>query len=157
MTENKNIQLVEYAEKYAASTVTMWRTSKEIALGTKEIHPFDDHLYFLNEVLAKENTIYLAIPDGSDDVVGLMATNGAFLSQLYIHTDFQRRGIGSRLLDLAKNLSSGKLQLYTFEINLGAQAFYENHGFKIIGRGSDNEEQLPDSLYEWRDAGSTAT
>ena len=157
MTDIENILLVEYAEKYAASTVTMWRTSKEIALGIKEIHSFDDHLYFLNEVLAKENTIYLAIQDDSDAVVGLMATNGAFLNQLYIHTGFQRRGIGSRLLDVAKKLSSGKLQLYTFEINLGAQAFYEKHGFKITGRGSDNEEQLPDIIYEWRDAKSTAT
>jgi len=114
----------------------MWRTSKEIALGIKEIHPFDDHLYFLNEVLAKENTIYLAIQDGSDAVVGIMATNGEILNQLNIHTDFQRRGIGSRLLDLARNLSSGKLQLYTFEINLGAQAFYEKHGFKLRAAGA---------------------
>ncbi len=146
MTEIESIQLVEYAEKYAVSAVTMWRTSKEKAIGIKEIHSFDDHLYFLNEVLAKENTIYLAIQVDSDAVVGLMATDGVFLNQLYIHTDFQRRGIGSRLLGLARNVSSGKLRLYTFEINLGAQAFYEKHGFKVTGRGSDNEEQLSDIL-----------
>ena len=65
--------------------------------------------------------------------------------------DFQRQGIGSRLLALAKELSRGKLQLHTFEINLGARAFYEKHGFRVIGQGNDNEEGFPDLLYEWRD------
>lgn len=34
-------------------------------------------------------------------------------------------------------------------MNKQAQAFYEKHGFQIIGRGHENEEGLPDLLYEW--------
>ena len=86
----------------------------------------------------------------NNNVVGLMATDGKFVNQLYVHPEFQRIGIGSRLLTLAKERSLGKLRLYTFEVNICAQQFYEKHEFKIIGRGNDNEEKLPDILYEWR-------
>ncbi|MBX2840031.1 MAG: GNAT family N-acetyltransferase [Gammaproteobacteria bacterium] len=127
----------------------MWRDSKERALGIKEIHTFDDHLYFLKEILSKDNTIYLAILDHTDQVIGLVATDGMFINQLYIHIEFQRLGIGSKLLQLAKEISVGKLRLYTFQVNLGAQAFYEQHGFSVVGVGCDSEEQLPDILYEW--------
>ena len=148
MTDLTHIQLVKYTEKYAVDAVAMWRDSKEKALGIKETHTFGDHLYFLNEILSKQNVVYLAILDGSDKVAGLMATDGEFINQLYIHNDYQRLGIGSKLIQLAKEISVGKLQLFTFEANSGAQAFYEKHGFTIIGRGSDNEENLPDILYE---------
>ncbi len=39
--------------------------------------------------------------------------------------------------------------MYTFEVNKIAQGFYEKNGFKIIGRGYENEEKLPDIQYEW--------
>ena len=58
-------------------------------------------------------------------------------------------GIGSRLLQMAKELSPENLQLFTFVINKGAQAFYEKHGFTIVDRGYENEENLPDLKYEW--------
>jgi hypothetical protein len=50
---------------------------------------------------------------------------------------------------MAKELSPGKLQLFTFEINKNAQTFYAKHNFKVIGRGFENEENLPDIKYEW--------
>jgi len=39
------------------------------------------------------------------------------VDQLYIHPDFQRRGIGKALLDFARSLSPGRLWLYTLQIN----------------------------------------
>lgn len=135
----------------------MWRDSKANALGVEDTHTVEQHLYFLNEILTQENTVYLALLEKSESVVGMMATDGRFLNQLYIHNDYQRVGIGSKLLELAKELSAGKLQLYTFEINQGARAFYERHGFIAIGRGSDNEENLPDILYEWISSESGTT
>ena len=42
------------------------------------------------------------------------------------------------------------LRLWTFESNLGAQRFYERHGFRPIERtAGDNEEGAPDILYVW--------
>ncbi|MBS4197336.1 GNAT family N-acetyltransferase [Bacillus sp. FJAT-49870] len=125
----------------------MWRDSKEQAIGQKEIHSFDNHLYFLNHILTRDFQIYLALMDGK--VVGMIAFNEKEISQLYIHIDYQGMGIGQTLLDRAKEQSSGRLTLFTFEVNVKAQRFYEKHGFKIISRGHINEENLPDIKYEW--------
>lgn len=144
-----NIKIIDYDDKHALDTVRMWRDSKEKALGVKDVHGFDDHLNFLRTKLIKENKVYLAIDERTDNVVGIMAIAGSELNQLYIHAGYQRVGIGSRLLQMAKELSPGKLQLFTFEVNKNAQAFYEKHGFTIIGRGHENEENLPDIRYEW--------
>jgi len=150
MTVNEtNFEIIVYKDKYARDTVKMWRDSKTKAIGQKDIHSFEDQLSFLQAKLVKENKVFLAIDKEFDRVVGLLAINGKELNQLYIHINYQKRGIGSRLLNMAKEFSPGKLELFTFEVNKKAQAFYEKHGFRIIGRGSENEENLPDIKYEW--------
>lgn len=149
MSNQPKIEIIAYDDKYARDTVRMWRASKEKALGQKDIHSFKDHLNYLRSALVKENKVYLAVYKESESVVGLLAINDSQLNQLYIHIKFQKMGIGSRLLDLAKKLSPGKLELFTFEINKKARAFYEKHGFKVVTRGSENEENLPDIKYKW--------
>lgn len=139
--------ITQYNPKYAEQTVEMWRESKEQAIGQKEIHSFENHLYFLNSILPEQFQIDLALID--EQVVGMIAYNEREVSQLYIHNDYQGIGIGQTLLDKAKEQSSGRLTLYTFEVNEKAQQFYEKHGFNKIGRGHENEENLPDFQYEW--------
>ncbi|WP_174842967.1 GNAT family N-acetyltransferase [Neobacillus mesonae] len=125
----------------------MWRESKEKAIGQKEIHSFENHLHFLNHVLSEQFQIDLVLV--AEKVVGMIVYNDKEISQLYIHVDYQGRGIGQTLLDKAKAHSSGRLTLYTFDVNEKAQRFYEKNGFQIIARGHENEENLPDILYEW--------
>ncbi|RVT62607.1 GNAT family N-acetyltransferase [Niallia taxi] len=143
-----NICIIPYNTKYAEQTVKMWRVSKEKAIGQKEIHDFENHVYFLNHILPEQFQIDLALID--EDVVGMIAYNDREISQLYIHLEYQGIGIGRTLLDKAKAQSSGKLTLYTFEVNEKAQRFYEKQGFEIINRGHENEENLPDIQYEWK-------
>jgi ribosomal protein S18 acetylase RimI-like enzyme len=146
MKKNKII-ITEFDPKYAEQTVQMWRESKESAIGQKEIHSFENHVNFLNTILAKQFKIELVLMDHK--VVGMIAYNETEINQLYIHLDYQGIGIGKTLLDKAKRNSNGRLTLYTFEVNEKAQRFYEKHGFKVISRGHENEENLPDILYEW--------
>ena len=143
-----NISIIPYNTKYTEQTVKMWRVSKEQAIGQKEIHTFENHVYFLNHILPEQFQIDLALID--EDVVGIIAYNDREISQLYIHLEYQGIGIGRTLLDKAKAHSSGKLTLYTFEVNEKAQRFYEKQGFEIINRGHENEENLPDIQYEWK-------
>jgi hypothetical protein len=53
------------------------------------------------------------------------------INQHYIHADNQRRGMASQLVELAKKLSPGKLQHYTFECNdqtrFLAEAWHHRH------------------------------
>ncbi|SES88323.1 N-acetyltransferase [Paenibacillus sp. NFR01] len=141
--------IIEYDPSFALQTVKMWRESKERAIGQKEIHSFEDHLFFLNHILMNDNKVYLALEATGNQVIGLLACNENWVNQLYVHTQYQGRGIGNRLLSLAKQQSNGRLFLYTFEVNKRAQNFYERNGFRIIGRGNENEEQLEDIKYEW--------
>jgi ribosomal protein S18 acetylase RimI-like enzyme len=146
LDQNKVI-IIPYESKYAEQTVEMWRESKDEAIGQKEVHSFESHVYFSNHILHKKYQIDLAL--WNETVVGIIAYNESEINQLYIHNDYQGKGIGKSLLIKAKEQSSGRLTLYTFEINKKAQRFYEMNGFKIIDRGHENEENLPDILYEW--------
>ncbi|WML33539.1 GNAT family N-acetyltransferase [Clostridium sp. OS1-26] len=145
--KQNNIKIIQYNSAYAEDTVRMWRESKERAISQKEIHSFEDHVFFLNNILNRDNEIYIATDNNK--VVGIIAFNGNEINQLYIHNDYQGKGLGKKLLDMAKINSKGRLTLYTFEVNHKAQRFYERNGFKIIGRGNENEENLNDIKYEW--------
>ncbi|MDP4087990.1 MAG: GNAT family N-acetyltransferase [Bacillota bacterium] len=145
--EENDIKIIQYDSAFGEDTVRMWRESKERAIGQKEIHSFEEHVFFLNNILNEDNKIYIAV--ANDKVVGIIAFNESEINQLYIHNDYQGRGLGKKLLDMAKANSKGRLTLYTFEVNRKAQRFYERNGFKIIGRGHENEENLDDIKYEW--------
>lgn len=145
--KQNDIKIIEYNSAYDEDTVRMWRESKEKAIGQGEMHSFEDHVFFLNNILSKDNEIYIAIDNNK--VVGMIAFNEHEINQLYIHTEYQGRELGKRLLDMAKINSNGRLTLYTFEVNHKAQRFYERNGFKIIDKGHENEEKLKDLKYEW--------
>jgi ribosomal protein S18 acetylase RimI-like enzyme len=68
------------------------------------------------------------------------------VEHLYVQPDFQRAGIGSALLEVAKSRRPGALRLWVFQRNHGARAVYARHGFTEVRftDGPDNEEQEPD-------------
>jgi GNAT superfamily N-acetyltransferase len=74
------------------------------------------------------------------------------VEHLYVRPDVQRAGIGSALLEVAKNRRPSGLRLWVFQRNHGARAFYARHGFAEVRftDGSDNEENEHDVLRAWR-------
>jgi predicted N-acetyltransferase YhbS len=85
----------------------------------------------------------------------LLALTSDMVSQLYVAPGWTGRGIGSRLLELAKAQRPAGLDLFTFQVNSGARRFYGRHGFVEVARGdgSGNEEGQPDRRYAWRPRG----
>ena len=142
------VEIVEYDEAYAEEAVAMWSASKEKALGTNDAS-LDRYLEFLQNVLINTDKVFFALEREAQKVVGIMATNGDELNQLYIHPDYQRMGIGSQLMDVAKQLSPGKLSSRTFIINSNAQSFYEKHGLTPVGRDHNKCWGLDEIIYEW--------
>ena len=61
------------------------------------------------------------------------------------------RGIGGRLVEIAKRRRLDGLRIWTFASNPRAGRFYEHHGFVEVRRtdGAENEEHAPDILYVW--------
>ena len=72
------------------------------------------------------------------------------LEKLYVEPTEQNRGIGSALLDKAKELRPEELYLWVFQKN-PARRLYERHGFELVRLtdGADNMEREPDVLYRW--------
>ena len=84
------------------------------------------------------------------DVVGFIACRETAVDALYVHADFRRQGIGSCLLNAAKSEMSS-LDLWTFQANAAARAFYSVHGFTEgeMTNGDRNDEGLPDVFMTW--------
>jgi ribosomal protein S18 acetylase RimI-like enzyme len=101
-------------------------------------------------IVADEPRTWVAEADGR--VVAMMVLDDDGIDQLYVDPAWHGRGIGSRLVELAKGERPQGVALYTFQVNDRARRFYERHGFVAMwfGDGSANEEGQPDVRYEWR-------
>jgi ribosomal protein S18 acetylase RimI-like enzyme len=113
-------------------------------------HTDDQVRDWLRGIVAGEDRTWVAEAGGR--VVGMIVLDADGIDQLYVDPAWQGRGIGSRLVELAKRRRPDGLVLYTFQVNDRARRFYERHGFVAtwFGDGSANEERQPDVRYEWR-------
>ncbi|MCL6614876.1 MAG: ribosomal protein S18-alanine N-acetyltransferase [Firmicutes bacterium] len=113
---------------------------------------------FLYELLENQRAVYLVAKE-DERVVGYIGMWVIFdeghITNLAVHPDFRRRGIGalllSELIAEAKTRGVSHLTLEVRQSNLGAQLLYAKHGF--VTRGvrrryyRDNDE---DALIMWK-------
>jgi len=156
------VRITDYGPNDATEVTSIWRTSFQRAMGlTSDDFPddFDQHARHLDESIAVENQIFLMKHVDSEEIIAFMALCDDWVNHLYVHVDYQGQGLGTRLLNLAKESSAGTLRLYTFQANINAQRFYEKHGFIIHARGmadlADNpwakdSSLLADIEYHWQ-------
>jgi ribosomal protein S18 acetylase RimI-like enzyme len=113
-------------------------------------HTDDQVRAWLAGIVAGDPRTWVAEADGR--VVAMMVLDDAGIDQLYVAPAWIGRGVGSRLVAMAKEQRPSGLSLYTFQVNERARRFYERHGFVAtwFGDGSANEERQPDVRYEWR-------
>ena len=106
----------------------------------------EDRAYF--ESLVAGGGVTVAVADG--DVAGYLALDGDHVDHLYIRPDHYRQGLGSELLRAAQAQRT-QLDLWVFQRNTGAIAFYEAHGFTIVEStdGTANDEGEPDHRMAW--------
>lgn len=117
------------------------------------VHSDDEVRQWMRGVLAEQEA-WLACADNSAPL-GLLVLDGDWVEQLYVDPAWTGRGLGTRLLELAKLRRPDGLQLWTLVSNVRAQRFYERNGFSVEERtdGSGNEEHAPDLRYVWRPHG----
>jgi GNAT superfamily N-acetyltransferase len=140
----------------AAVGELMW-TVREQSTGPipPQIHSLEETRVWMRDQFA---THEIWVADSAGTLVALMLLRRPdWLSQLYVDQSVTGRGLGSRLLSLAKSRYPEGLQLWTFQSNAGARRFYERHGFTAVAwTDGDNEEGAPDVRYEWRPLAETA-
>lgn len=119
-------------------------------LESEQRHTLDDARSFFRQSILATCEVWVAEEPGA--LLGLIALSGdGWVKQLSVFPKHQRRGIGTRLLQHAKDRADSGLRLYTLQRNLPARRFYEKHGFRAIAFGtSPTPESEPDVQYLWQ-------
>ena len=109
-----------------------------------KLHTRDEDLGFVRGLLAT-HVVRVGFAGG----VGFLARRGVEVTALYLAPDARGKGLGKALLDEAKVV--GHLQVWAFQANHGARAFYRREGFREVRftDGADNDERMPDVWMEW--------
>jgi GNAT superfamily N-acetyltransferase len=136
-----------YDPSLAHGVVALWRASFEYGVGIIDDHPIDEQYAHFVEQVVPNNTVKVAVDCGA--IVGFIASTSESVAHLYVRVQNVRQGIGSHLLNLAKDESSGSLWLYTFAQNRNARRFYERHGFIEGEHESENMWKLEAIKYHW--------
>ncbi|MEQ6247756.1 GNAT family N-acetyltransferase [Sulfitobacter sp. HNIBRBA3233] len=111
----------------------------------------EDLWYFQNRVIPSQR-VDVAVRDGR--IAGFSALDKGWITHLYAAPDAWGRGAGRTLLRRAQ-AGHKQLDLWSFQRNAGALAFYARAGFAEVARtdGAENEEQMPDVHLRWRAGG----
>jgi len=127
--------------------ILMWRESFEQGVGIKDRNPLEKQReYFELEVRPKAR---VQVVKRQGQLVAFLAAHASYLAQLYVRVDHLGQGLGSMLLGLAKEQSSGVLSLHALARNTQACRFYERHGFKVVGHDLEPMWQLESVEYRW--------
>jgi len=156
------VRIQAFDPQLALPTVRMWRRSFEAAMGLPRSNGpdevYQDQLAFLQTSYADHELTHV-LHQRSPRVLGFMAQSQQQISHLYLCESIQGQGVGTRLLQLAKQRSPQGLKLYTFQDNVRARQFYAQFGFVETAFGTapkaDNPwatraGQLADVLLCWR-------
>ena len=113
-----------------------------------DLHSQEEDLAFFSQQVFPHSTIWLG--ETEDELAGFAAIRGDWLDHLYVAPTWHGLGLGSTLLNAAKDGRS-RLDLWVFQRNEPARRFYERRGFRLVELtdGSTNEERMPDACYRW--------
>jgi GNAT superfamily N-acetyltransferase len=111
-------------------------------------HTLDDDRRFFGEQVVPRCAVWIAEAEG--EPVGLIACRAPWIEHLSVFAGWRQRGVGTRLVEVARAHSPRELRAFTFQRNLPARAFYERHGFRAVAFGvSPAPESEPDVEYAW--------
>ncbi len=142
-----NIEIKNYSIDLEFELVSLWRESFEYGVGIKDWHPIADQINFFRNHILPCNQVKVVFEN--DIMLGFIAFTETEIAALYIDPKRLNMGIGTQLLEIAKQNSNGQLSLYTFSQNKIANRFYIKNGFKEIKRGFEPAWKLEDVLYKW--------
>jgi GNAT superfamily N-acetyltransferase len=135
----------------AAAAAAVWLRSRGASIPAipAPVHNDEEIGSFFAEVVLPERETWV-VDDDNGEVIAVLVLEPGWISQLYVDPRYTGRGLGARLLDVAKSAYPNGLDLWTFAANTRARRFYERHGFTAIAStDGDNEEGAPDVRYHW--------
>jgi GNAT superfamily N-acetyltransferase len=147
-TPHRSIRLADLHDARAVADLWVRSRMASIPAIPAPVHSADEVLsWFETEVIPRGDTWVL---EQGGQILALLVLDGPWIDQLYVDPDWTGHGCGSALLAHAKQLSNGKLDLWTFRSNSKAQAFYLRHGFvPVEATDGEKEEKAPDLCFHW--------
>ena len=139
----------------AVECAQVYLRSRAFALPTVPlVHPEREVRRWMADEVVGRTDMWVAEVDGT--IVALMVLDTAgrgpgWIEHLYLDPAWMGRGLGDKLVQLAKERSPEGLRLWSFQVNEPARRFYERHGFvaEELTDGAGNEERAPDVRYHW--------
>ncbi|HPF08026.1 MAG TPA: GNAT family N-acetyltransferase [Spirochaetota bacterium] len=115
-------------------------------------HDFIDREFWESNVPAMRD-LYLPsaeiyVNNDHGKVNGFIALNGDSVAALFVSPESQGRGIGSRLLNWAKELR-GTIELFVYKENVKSFEFYRKHLFAAEGEHVDGRTGRVQILMRW--------
>lgn len=130
----------------ASALVSLWFKA------SVQAHSFISEDFWHSQMLAMEET-YLPgtdtyIYEENNSILGFISYQQGFIHALFVSSDAQSQGIGSKLLNFVKQ-QSNQLQLAVYSENHRAHRFYLAQGFKDSGRQSCEHTNHEEILMKW--------
>jgi GNAT superfamily N-acetyltransferase len=133
-----------------AAVVDVFQRSRAAAMPWLPVlHSHDEDLAFFGAQVEAQQASVMVV-DGAVEAFAI--TDAGWLRQLFVAPDRHGLGLGTCLVHEAQRQYPDGLQLWAFEHNIAARAFYAARGFVEVEAtdGAGNEERLPDVRMEWR-------
>ena len=105
--------------------------------------------------LPMSDEIVVHVDDATGEVDAFFAFVDTFLAALFVAPHAQGRGLGSRLLRIARRMHPD-LSLCVYRENTRAVAFYQKHGLSILGRRVEEKTGRDELLMGLAPAGEEA-
>jgi ribosomal protein S18 acetylase RimI-like enzyme len=132
-----------------APVARMMRSTYDLMDYIPRLHTPEEDLAYVGGLFS-EHEVWVA--ESGTVILGFAILSSDQLLQIHVDPDQQHQGIGTRLLDQAKERRKAGFTLWTFQKNVGARRFYERHGLEVVRltEGEGNEEKEPDVQYAWQ-------
>jgi ribosomal protein S18 acetylase RimI-like enzyme len=153
MKDKLLLRKASIADAKAITNVYLTSRKKLVAFAPLVHSDESVHQWVCKDLLPNEQVI---VAEENRIIIGMMSLTKdermGRIRQLYLLPSAVGHGIGSAMIKMAKSILGSPIQLYTFQENIGARRFYERSGFEAIEftDGSENEENCPAVLYEWK-------
>ena len=147
---NESPRIPQAGGEDAVPIARLFLASRATLTFLPNIHTDEETFSFIANIVLRDQDVHVA--ETNNEISGFLAVHGDMVEHLYVRPDLLRRGIGSALLQRAKEQLPSGFRLWVFHQNVPARRFYERHGLRLVEEtdGSRNEERTPDALYEWR-------
>lgn len=144
-----NLSIRPYEDADLEHVIEVWLRGWESA----RLHIRNPHdAERLRSIIPKwiEGGVFSYVAVVSTSVVGFVMLKGETLGQLYVDPDYQRKGIGRKLVEFAKQIKASGFWLTAIATSYDAMRFYEREGLHRTGMEIDPGSGIEVVRYEWR-------